>query len=57
MLNSGEQTADVTEDIELWYTGAAPNRGWILTLDDTSPSISVPAPLPERFRLEAPNYL
>ncbi len=29
----GEQTADVTEDIELWYTGASPNRGWIFTMD------------------------
>ena len=32
MKNSGEQTVDVTEDIELWYTGAVPNRGWILHL-------------------------
>lgn len=30
----GEYTADVTEDIELWYTGANVNRGWILTLGD-----------------------
>ncbi|HZZ82520.1 MAG TPA: hypothetical protein VFE62_28735 [Gemmataceae bacterium] len=29
----GEQSADVTEDIELWYTGGAPNRGWLLTLE------------------------
>lgn len=28
---AGEQTVDVTEDIELWYTGAAPNRGWVFT--------------------------
>lgn len=27
----GEYTVDVTEDIELWYTGGAVNRGWILT--------------------------
>ncbi len=27
----GEYTVDVTEDIELWYTGGAVNRGWIFT--------------------------
>jgi hypothetical protein len=26
----GEHTLDVTEDVELWYTGAAANRGWAL---------------------------
>ena len=26
----GEYTLDVTEDVELWYTGAAVNRGWAL---------------------------
>jgi hypothetical protein len=34
MENSGEATVDVTEDVDLWYTGGSPNRGWILTLDD-----------------------
>lgn len=29
----GEQTVDVTEDVELWYTGAVANRGWIMTLE------------------------
>ena len=31
---SGEQVINVTGDIELWYTGAAPNHGWMLTLED-----------------------
>jgi hypothetical protein len=26
----GELTLDVTEDVELWYTGGAANRGWSL---------------------------
>ena len=30
----GEYTVDVTEDIELWYTGGAPNRGWIMNIDE-----------------------
>lgn len=32
----GDHTVDVTEDVELWYTGAAPNRGWMLTADKDS---------------------
>lgn len=28
-----EYTIDVTEDIDLWYTGGAVNRGWIVTAD------------------------
>jgi hypothetical protein len=31
---AGVQTADVTEDIELWYTGAVPNRGFVISLDE-----------------------
>jgi len=27
-------TADVTEDVELWYTRAVPNRGWVMSLDE-----------------------
>jgi hypothetical protein len=46
MLNSGQQTVDVTEDVELWYTGAAPNRGWILNLDDPGTAIFMPSPYP-----------
>ena len=30
----GEYTVDVTEDVELWYTGAVPNRGWILAFEN-----------------------
>jgi hypothetical protein len=26
-------TVNVTPDVELWYTGAAPNRGWLLTFE------------------------
>jgi hypothetical protein len=31
-----EYSADVTEDVELWYTGATANRGWILMIDNDS---------------------
>jgi hypothetical protein len=30
----GEQTVEVTEDVDLWHTGGAFNRGWILTLEN-----------------------
>lgn len=40
---AGERTADVTQDIELWYTGAVPNRGWILNLE-LATAIYMPSP-------------
>ena len=41
---AGEYMVDVTEDVELWFTGAAPNRGWVLTNEPTGGIIYVPAP-------------
>ena len=42
---AGSQTVDITQDIELWYTGAVPNRGWILNLEpDTAIYLSSPYP-------------
>lgn len=29
----GKYRTDVTEDIDLWYTGAVANRGWIMVMD------------------------
>jgi hypothetical protein len=31
---AGEHTFNVTEDVELWYSGAAPNYGWQLATDE-----------------------
>jgi hypothetical protein len=31
----GEMTINVTEDVELWYSGASPNHGWIMTNEDS----------------------
>jgi hypothetical protein len=42
---AGSQTVDVTQDIELWYTGAVPNRGWILNLEPDT-AIYLPSPYP-----------
>ena len=30
----GEVLINLTEDVELWYTGAGKNHGWILTVED-----------------------
>lgn len=40
----GEQTVDVTEDIELWYTGGSTNHGWILTMEKDGEHIYLPSP-------------
>lgn len=44
--NAGDVSVDVTQDIELWYTGAVANHGWIFTLDDTGAIIYMPIPYP-----------
>jgi hypothetical protein len=40
----GEQTVDLTEDVELWYTGAAANRGWIFTMETDGEHVYMPSP-------------
>ena len=40
---AGEQTVDVTEDVELWYTGAAANHGWLMALD-AGHAVYLPSP-------------
>jgi hypothetical protein len=31
---AGDHAVDVTADVDLWYTGATANRGWILTIEN-----------------------
>jgi hypothetical protein len=31
---NSEQSFNVTQDVELWYSGAAGNNGWIVTVED-----------------------
>ena len=42
---AGEKTANVTEDVELWYGGAASNHGWALTVEDLYAAIHLLSPL------------
>jgi hypothetical protein len=44
----GEHTTDVTEDVELWYTNAAPNRGWICMIENQSGPFYSPSPYAPR---------
>ncbi len=34
LKGAGEHTFNVTEDVELWHSGAAGNHGWLITTDD-----------------------
>ncbi|MEO6052504.1 MAG: hypothetical protein ABIP97_00685 [Chthoniobacterales bacterium] len=47
MSQPGEQIVNVTEDVELWYTGAAPNYGWLICLEDTDSYVRMLSPLYE----------
>jgi hypothetical protein len=40
----GEVTINVTEDVELWYTGAAENQGWLLSVEDPAALIRLNSP-------------
>ena len=41
----GEQTVNVTEDVELWYSGAASNHGWLLFAEFDTPPVQLYSPL------------
>ena len=45
----GDHTVDVTEDVELWYTNAVPNRGWILAIENQSGPFYSPSPYSPRY--------
>ena len=41
---SGEKTINVTEDVELWHRGAAPNYGWMISVEDPGVLIGLQSP-------------
>lgn len=52
--NLGEQSVNVTQDVELWYTGAAQNNGWMITLEDQDCWIRLGSPMwsnPKGYKL------
>ena len=51
---AGEFAFNVTEDVELWYSGAVPNFGWLLTADDAESFFNMQSPFwnsPKGFKL------
>jgi hypothetical protein len=42
---AGEQVVNVTRDVELWYTGASANNGWLFTTEDATATIRLESPL------------
>lgn len=44
VVSEGELVVNVTEDLELWYTGAAPNQGWIFNVDDARVAVRLLSP-------------
>lgn len=45
IVDPGEITINVTEDLELWNTGAAENQGWIVTVEDPTALVRLASPL------------
>ena len=41
----GEQVISVTEDVEIWSTGAASNEGWLITVEDIGTYVRLASPL------------
>lgn len=41
----GEKVVNVTEDVELWYTGAAANHGWAITQEDPDAYVILHSPV------------
>lgn len=44
LSESGEKTINVTEDVELWHRGAAPNYGWMVSVEDPGVLIGLQSP-------------
>jgi hypothetical protein len=42
---NSEKIVNVTEDVELWYTGATANHGWMMTVEDPESYIRAASPL------------
>lgn len=42
---AGEKTVNVTEDVELWYTKAASNHGWTISLEDPDAYVVLTSPV------------
>ena len=41
----GAKVVNVTNDVELWYSGAVPNHGWMLAIEDPDVIVVLPSPV------------
>lgn len=46
----GIKVANVTNDVELWYSGVAPNHGWMLAMEDPEVIVVLQSPVWEPGR-------
>lgn len=45
LTRQGEIAINVTEDVELWYTGAVPNNGWLFSVEDPGIQVDLHSPV------------
>ena len=45
LTNPQDIVVNVTEDIDLWHSGAAPNRGWMFTVEDPDVVVNLWSPI------------
>lgn len=45
VVNPGRAVINVTEDVELWYRGEAPNHGWLVSVEDPETEVHLESPL------------
>ena len=48
LLQNGDVTINVTEDVEAWYSGAANNNGWLASIEDPGIHVDLRSPLTGR---------
>ena len=42
---TGEHAVNLTEDVEIWCTGAAPNMGWLIAVEEPEATVRTPSPI------------
>jgi len=45
LTENGEVIINVTGDVELWHKGAAPNNGWLISVEDPGVGVTFRSPL------------
>lgn len=41
----GEKSVNLTKDVEMWYTGATPNYGWMICVEDREAYVQFQSPI------------